>query len=301
MDATRHLLVIADDFGIGPQTSRAILDLAGRGLVTGTVLLVNSPHAATSVATWQRSGQPVELGWHPCLTLDKPVSSAGSVPSLVGFDGKFWPLGVFLRRLWRGQIRVNDIRTELTAQLERFVELVGRPPTIVNSHQHVALFQPIADVLFELLDKCPKPVYCRAVREPLGLLRSVAGARLKRAILNFFGRHRARRFERAGFPGAAWLAGLSNTADSSRADYFSRWLQSMPGQAVELMCHPGYLDPTLGGRDGTSEGGSQPWRVEECRRLSDPTFADACDRAGFARIQPKEWLSRKGRELSHAA
>ena len=36
--APRFLVVIADDYGIGPETSRGILELAGRGVVTGTVL-----------------------------------------------------------------------------------------------------------------------------------------------------------------------------------------------------------------------------------------------------------------------
>src|ERR1700722_12038006 len=126
MDATRHLLVIADDFGIGPETSRGILDLAARGLVTGTVLLVNSPHAPAAVAAWHRSGARADLGWHPCLTLDGPVSPPARVPSLVDFDGKFWPLGRFLRRLRSGRIAPQDIRTELLAQYQRFVDLVGR-------------------------------------------------------------------------------------------------------------------------------------------------------------------------------
>ena len=40
MDATRFLIVLADDFGIGPETSRGILELAARRIVTGTVLAV---------------------------------------------------------------------------------------------------------------------------------------------------------------------------------------------------------------------------------------------------------------------
>jgi len=49
MDATRFLVVIADDYGIGPETSRGILELAVRNLITGTVLLVNSPYAEEAV------------------------------------------------------------------------------------------------------------------------------------------------------------------------------------------------------------------------------------------------------------
>ncbi len=56
MDATRFLVVIADDYGIGPETSRAILELAARKVVTGTVLLVNSPHAEGAVRAWRQSG-----------------------------------------------------------------------------------------------------------------------------------------------------------------------------------------------------------------------------------------------------
>ena len=74
VDAVRYLVVTADDFGIGPATSRGILDLAAEGLVTCTVLLVNSPYAAEAVDAWKATGRRLELGWHPCLTLDPPVA-----------------------------------------------------------------------------------------------------------------------------------------------------------------------------------------------------------------------------------
>jgi predicted glycoside hydrolase/deacetylase ChbG (UPF0249 family) len=301
MDATRPLFVIADDFGIGPQTSQGILDLAARGLVTGTVLLVNSPHADRAVADWRGAGEPADLGWHACLTLDGPVSPPGEVPSLVDFDGRFWPLGAFLRRVFAGRIRVQDVRTELRAQLRRFVELAGKAPAIVNSHQHVSLFSVVGVALREVLSGNAGPVFVRRVREPWRLFLAVAGARRKRTALNILGRRQARHQSRAGFAGADWLAGLSDPADAGQPDYFTRWLAGLPGGSVELMCHPGHLDPALGGRDGTPPGGSQPWRVAEYCRLTDPEFEVACDRSGFQRVRPAEWLDRGRRELTHAA
>src|SRR5262245_54002734 len=65
MDANRELLVVADDFGIGPETDRGILDCAAAGVITGTVLLVNSPHAEAAVERWRTQGKPLALGWHP--------------------------------------------------------------------------------------------------------------------------------------------------------------------------------------------------------------------------------------------
>jgi predicted glycoside hydrolase/deacetylase ChbG (UPF0249 family) len=301
MDATRPLFVIADDFGIGPQTSRGILDLAARGLVTGTVLLVTSPHAPRAVAEWRGAGEPLDLGWHPCLTLDRPVSPPGDVASLVGYDGRFWPLGSFLRRLFTGRIRTEDVRRELVAQLRRFVDLVGRPPSLINSHQHVSVFPAVGRVLDSLLGDTSRPVFVRRVREPWLLLRHVAGARRKRLTLNLLGRPRARRQVRAGFAGADWLAGLSDPGHAGRPDYFTRWLAHSHLGSLELMCHPGHLDSALGGRDGTPAGGSQPWRVAEYQRLADPIFAEASERAGYRRLRPSEWLDHGRRGQTHAA
>ena len=49
MRATRFLLVTADDYGIGPETSRAIRELGSLGTVTSTVFLVNSPFAENEI------------------------------------------------------------------------------------------------------------------------------------------------------------------------------------------------------------------------------------------------------------
>ena len=93
MTNPRSLLVIADDFGIGPETSRGILDLAAMGRVTGTVLLVNSPYAEQAVQAWRAARCPLEIGWHPCLTLDRPLLPPEQVSSLVDANGNFQSLG----------------------------------------------------------------------------------------------------------------------------------------------------------------------------------------------------------------
>ena len=126
MSGKRYLVVTADDYGIGPPTSQGILDLAMQGVVQGTVLLVNSPHAEAGVRLWRRAGMPVELGWHPCLTLDSPVLAPAQVASLTRSDGRFWPLGSFLRRLVQGRIRAEEVEAEWRAQLQRF-RLLAQP------------------------------------------------------------------------------------------------------------------------------------------------------------------------------
>jgi predicted glycoside hydrolase/deacetylase ChbG (UPF0249 family) len=289
MGTTRFLMVIADDYGIGPETSRAIRELALRGVVTGTVLLANSPYAAEAVRAWRQAGLPEEIGWHPCLTMDPPLTPPQRVPTLVGPDGCLWPLGRFLARLNLGRIDPGEIAVELRAQYDRFVELVGRPPALVNSHQHTSLFPPVGRILRGVLAQHQPLPYVRRVREPWEMLARIPGARVKRTVLTVLGRLEARCQARAGFPGNDWLAGITDPPAVRDPDFFVRWLTRVPGQNVELACHPGHPDPTLDGRDCRPGDGLAQRRVDELGLLLQPGFTDACRRAGFTLMSPSEW------------
>jgi len=171
--AQRQLIVTADDFGVGPETTRGILELGARGAVTSSVVLVNSPFAAAGIAAWRAAGRPLELGWHPCLTIDAPVLPARDVPSLVGPDGRFPALGTLLKRLALGRVNGAEVEAEFRAQLARYVELVGAPPANVNGHHHVHVFHTVGDALARALgDYRP---YMRRVVEPWRTLRRVGG------------------------------------------------------------------------------------------------------------------------------
>lgn len=292
----RSLLVVADDFGIGPATTAGILRLAERGVVTGTVLLVNSPYAAEAVAAWRRLRRPLDLGWHPNLTLDGPVLPARRVASLVGPDGNFRPLGAFLRRWLLGRLNAAEIEAELAAQYERFVEVVGSPPALVNTHQHVGLFPPVGPLLLRVLERRNCRAYVRRVQEPWPLLWRVPGARVKRALLNCLGRRQSRLQAAAGLPGNDWLAGVADPPCVRDPEFFSRWLARVPGHTVELMCHPGEEDATLLGRDCRAGDGLLQRRVDELKLLERPDFLDAVTRAGFRRSAPSE-----SDEVSHDA
>jgi predicted glycoside hydrolase/deacetylase ChbG (UPF0249 family) len=300
MDATRYLVVIADDFGIGPETSRGILELACRGIITGTVLLANSPHAEQGVREWRRLGAGLEMGWHPCLTVDPPAAGAGRVPSLVGPDGCLWPLRQFIPRLVAGLLRADEIAIELEAQYLRFVELVGRPPAVVNSHQHVAVFPPVGRILRGILARRRPLPYLRRVREPWRLLADVPGARIKRAVLSSLGQLEALGQDRQGFPGNEWFCGTTDPPWVRDPEFFARWLDCVPGRVVELACHPGHHDDTLPGRDCKPGDGLQRRRVDELHLLLQPRFEDACRRAAFRRVPPSALLAGN-RGLLHAA
>ena len=279
---SRKLLITADDYGIGPNTSRGILDLAEAGAISATVLLVNSPYAEVAVRDWRTSQVPLVMGWHPCLTLDRPVLDPELVPSLVNAAGQFHSLNRFLIQLFRGEIKPQEIRIELKAQLEKFKDLTGRDPALVNAHHHIHIFPIVGNALrFVLKEIRPKP-YIRCIREPWSSLFLLSGSRGKRLFLNYWGRAEAIRQEQEGFRGNQWLAGINDTRRTEDASFFSRWLRSMPGSFVELTCHPGLLDPSLEGRDGSWTDGKIFRRADEYHWLLSSQFRDTIQECNFS-------------------
>jgi predicted glycoside hydrolase/deacetylase ChbG (UPF0249 family) len=294
MAARRYLLVTADDFGMGPATSRGIIDLALQRRVTNTLLLVNSPYAEQAVAQWQRAGKPLEIGWHPCLTLDAPLLPAHQVPSLVDGQGQFLGLGRFLSRWALGRIEPEEVHREYTAQYRRFCELVG-PPLSVATHHHVQVFAPIGRILLEVLKGERAVPFLRRVCEPWQTLLAVPGARLKRLWLSWQGAGDAEEQRRLGFTGNQWLIGITNPRNVHDPAFLACWLQRAVGEVVELTCHPGYYDPSLVDRDCTATDGQQERRAKELELLRQPSFLEAVRAAGFVLLGPTELL-----RLSHS-
>jgi predicted glycoside hydrolase/deacetylase ChbG (UPF0249 family) len=263
----RRLLITADDFGIGPETSRGILDLGAQGAVTSTVLLVNSPFAEEGVAQWRARGCPVELGWHPCLTLDAPIAAAESVPSLVDADRRFHPLGTLLKKLFFKRIQREHLERELRAQHRRFCDLVGHEPRNINGHHHVHIFRPVANIIADIARSQRETPHVRRVTERWRTLMRVKGARRKRAFLSHCGRWNAQ-----DLPGTGELLGITDPPFVHEESFFMRWLSQSRAATVELTCHPGHLDATLVGRDGSFADGQLHRRAAEFKRLGDTSF-----------------------------
>jgi predicted glycoside hydrolase/deacetylase ChbG (UPF0249 family) len=298
---TRYLVVTADDFGIGPATTEGILDLAAAGRVTGSVLLVNSPYAEDAIKQWRLHGRALELGWHPCLTLDQPITPHSLIPSLVGPDGYFWSLGAFISRFITGRIKLSEIEIELRAQIALCQDLLGHAPTVVNFHHHLQVFPAIGAALRQILSAQGPLPYLRRVLEPWAMIQRISGARLKRVFLSALGKTEYARQVQAGFPGNDWLAGVTDPPFVEDTDFLVRWIRSVPGRIVELTCHPGHRDRTLIGRDCTATDGHVQRRVSELRLLASPSFAIACETAGFRCVSPSEVIKLLNPSLAHAA
>jgi predicted glycoside hydrolase/deacetylase ChbG (UPF0249 family) len=306
MDSLRKLVIVADDFGIGLATSQGILDLAHKGRVGATTLIVNSPYAEEAVRQWRRAGGSslVELGWHGCLTLDRPLLPPHRVPSLVNVAGEFLAPGQFLRRVLARRVVMAQVQAELQAQYERFQQLTGQLPQVVNGHHHIQVFPGISQVLLAVLQK-QRP-YVRRVRETLAMLCAEKRARGKRLLLSTLGRRACPALDKLGFPGNDYLIGISDPhglawpdpAQARRA--LKGWLAATPGDVVELMCHPGRYDEVARRCDRPSslsrllsrwlpsvavECGPEV-RVRELELLAEPSLVEMFREQGFHLTRP---------------
>ena len=203
MTAPAKLLILtADDFGISRGVNRGIVEAHRAGILTSTSLMVNRP-AAEQAADVGRACPDLSIGLH--LELDA--------------DG------------------ARDVPTELTRQLSRFTELVGAPPTHVDSHHDVHKNpRVLPDVL--------------ALARRLGV--PLRGYSHVRHLSKFYGQ----------WGGETHLEQIS-------VDGLLRLLDTELGPGVtELTCHAGYVDEGL-----TSSYSVE--REAELRTVCDPRVRPA--------------------------
>jgi predicted glycoside hydrolase/deacetylase ChbG (UPF0249 family) len=279
---TRYLIVNADDYAMSPGISRGILEAHARGVVTSTTALVNSP-GATEALLAASTTPALGLGLHINLSFGHPVLPPTAVASLVGTDGRFFSGAGLLNAMKR--FRKDHVRWEVEAQFARFVQLAGRPPDHLDSHQYLACLQPdVFAAMLEVAGAAHIPL-----RDPSDFLDR---CRLERLLW------RVREENGGGGPRFEDLATLPETLNAlrrrlppyrspdafryefygsgARRELFLDILDSLPEGVTELMCHPGHAD-------GLEDSYCEP-RQRELAILQDPSLREAVRERGIVLV-----------------
>ena len=134
----KEFIINADDFGFSKEVTDGIVYAHTHGVVTSTTLMANMDaweHAASLVG--KHPG--LSVGIHLTLTVGRPVLPSERVPSLVGPDGRFRPFDQVLGKAWRFRMKLAEIESELSAQMERLLA-AGVRPTHADSHHHITMY-----------------------------------------------------------------------------------------------------------------------------------------------------------------
>jgi predicted glycoside hydrolase/deacetylase ChbG (UPF0249 family) len=202
----RYLIVNADDFGASRGVNEGVAEAHRRGIVTSASLMVGTAGSEHAVRLARE---------HPALSIGLHVS----------FDGTEGPPDVDLAD-------PVPYRASLEAQLARFTELVGRPPTHLDSHHHVHAHPDLV-------------AHFREVAERYGIpLREYSGVRY---CARFYGQ---------------W-AGESHPEGVSTAGLIRTLAAEVAEGVTELACHPGHPGPDL----ASSYRAEREW---ELQTLCDP-------------------------------
>jgi predicted glycoside hydrolase/deacetylase ChbG (UPF0249 family) len=203
---TRYLIVNADDFGASSGVNRGIMECHHAGVLTSASLMVTGAAVEEAVR----------------LSRENPELSVGLHWDVLGEDEREFDLGDH-----------RAVRREFSGQLERFQQLLGRPPTHIDSHRHTHMAAEVCDLFGELV-------------EPLGVPLRGDGR------VNFVG----------GFY-AQWEWGVTDLAHVS-VEALQRILSEEVLEGwTEVSCHPGYVTPDYASMYAVE-------REAEVRTLTDP-------------------------------
>ncbi len=219
------LIVNADDFGASAGVNRGVVRAREHGIVTSATLMVRGPAAREAGAYAQRD-PAFDVGLH--------------------FDLGEWE---YHDGEWHARYEVvatddaDAVAAELDRQLELFEHLVGRPPSHLDSHQHVHRDRPAQDLLIRAGARLGVPV-----------------RQFNDAGITYSGEFYGQDGKGTPVPEAITVAALMSL------------IESLPAGVTELGCHPG-LDDDL-------ETTYRHERPREVAALCDPRVRAAVESSG---------------------
>jgi len=241
----RQLIVNADDYGRSPGVSRGILQAHREGIVTSTTVMINQPGVEPQLEEALACGD-LGIGLHLVFSAWRPLLPPESIPGLVRSDGMF----LDQHSLWAQAERIpqEQLRAELTAQMERFVSLAGREPDHLDCHHFVHLYPPFFQVYADLAAQFRLPL-----RVPFPPESDFAASVGTLSFLEGFPRDLVRGMIATnsalliarGLAHPDHFIGTFFGREALTLEHLAKLLEALPQGVCELMCHPGYDDPFL--------------------------------------------------------
>jgi predicted glycoside hydrolase/deacetylase ChbG (UPF0249 family) len=279
---TRNLIITADDYGMCQSVNDAIDACLEAGALRATCVMVNMPCFAAAASLRDRFPS-CSVGIHWTLTQGRPVLAASRIASLVNASGEFHTIEEFRKRWILGRIQKAEVRSELRAQHDRMVSIVGRP-VFWNTHENVhvlpGLFQYCVAIGQELgipAMRCHRrvtvPFLTTSVRyqmsHPLYWLKGEIVARWSR---------KAERGQVLMPDGRVYMPGYKGASIAALEDIVEQLPWSYVRRAIEVVVHPATsVDEELFGAMTES-------RVREYEVLRDWSLVDRLRRQGIRTV-----------------
>lgn len=207
----KKLIVNADDFGLTEGNTIAHILCHEDGILTSTTLMVNMPFAPLAVALAKKHPK-LGVGLHLTLTMGRPVLEGAK--SFTDENGNFRKKGTYENGL--PVVDEEELYAEWKAQMEKFIKMMGKKPTHIDSHHHVHLQDNLLPIAKRLAKEYDLPMRLRPQTDKTNYDYEVA----------------------------LMLPGFYD--DTAKPSYFTEntfgiWDEEI----IEVMCHPAFIDQRL--------------------------------------------------------
>ena len=199
----KKLIVNADDFGISEGAVLGIIAAYQQGILTSTTCMMNMPYTDMAISLAKQHPQ-LGLGIHLVLTLGKPLTS--NCKSFIDENGNFLRPEVYENE--EVVVDSEELYQEWKAQIEKFIKLMGKKPTHIDSHHHVHLLPQLQQTVIKLANEYDLPI-----RQRLPITSNYQFVHCNDQFYN----------------------------QKATYDYFISVLNS-DDEYLEIMCHPAFLD-----------------------------------------------------------
>lgn len=208
-----RLIINADDFALTKGVTDGIIKAYKEGILTSTTMMVNMPYIDLA-KKYSDENPGLAVGIHLVLTAGKPILN--DVKTIVDENGDFYKY----KYIYNKEIYMDpkEVYREWKAQIEKFIKVMGRKPTHIDSHHHAHLMWPGLEIIQDLANEYNIPI-----RQEEYMIKDYEFVKF---IRNFH-------------------------EENINIEYFYEDKDSMLNyDIVELMCHPGIVDKEL--RDKSS-------------------------------------------------
>jgi predicted glycoside hydrolase/deacetylase ChbG (UPF0249 family) len=225
------MIINADDFGLTNAVNEEIIRCIENGIVTSTSIIACGRAANGAVRLARSFGEDTGLGVHLTLDSETPVSNPVTISTIVSRQGTFMSRSEIMLRLIKRQVKIDDVRREWTAQVEKVIN-AGLRPDHLDGHGHIQIFPTLLSLVIDIA----KQFNISAIRLPLvpwGLKR-LTGL----MSLNLAAKYASIKFKSL-FRHPDFMLGFASGGCYSESIFFKDIGLLKRGEIVEAMFHPG--------------------------------------------------------------
>jgi predicted glycoside hydrolase/deacetylase ChbG (UPF0249 family) len=270
------LIINGDDFGLSLGVNRGIVHLFDAGILTSTTLMVNQV-ATDQAIEFALQNPEFEVGIHLNLSTGRPLLPLHRVRTLVDGDGKFLRLSRLMIGAITGLVKHNEIRDELSAQIE-CCQREGLRLIHLDSHNQIHAMPIMSQIVVAIA----RQFGIKSIRTPR--ISAVLVPQVVRLLgftaLRLGGSSAARKNPEEGATSPDWRSFKTTSylvplepwlGDKSVEDLYST-LSTLNHRSIEIVSHPAFVDEELYALSNYVQK-----REEELQLLSSRKFRSMLD------------------------